>query len=173
MMWDLAGERAADAELGPDWDVAYRRHGPDLLAYLRRITRNTDEAADVLQETFTKAIRSKRSPSDQAELRRWLFRIASNEAIDRARRRVRLRAIGFFGQPTEAPANGSLEDIRRALQSIPVDQAVTLVLRLHQGFSRAEIAKMLDISEEAVKSRLARGRLNFAAVYRGGVGDRP
>jgi DNA-directed RNA polymerase specialized sigma24 family protein len=37
---------------------------------------------------------------------------------------------------------------------------------LHDGFSRAEAARILGITEEAVKSRLARGRLNFAAAYK-------
>ena len=53
-----------------------------------------------------------------------------------------------------------------ALNSIPPDQAIALTLHLHSGFSRLEIAILLRTNEETIKSRLSRGRRNFAAAYR-------
>ena len=56
--------------------------------------------------------------------------------------------------------------MRSALDAIPFDQATTLLLHYHAGFRRGEIARMHGVSEETVKSRLARGRRNFMAAYR-------
>jgi len=52
------------------------------------------------------------------------------------------------------------------MRSIPADQAATLLLFYESGFARGEIADLLNVSEETVKSRLARGRKNFMAAYR-------
>ena len=72
----------------------------------------------------------------------------------------------------ERPAFDSDADaVRRALQRIPVVQAAALVLRLHEGFSRAEIAELTGVTERAVKDRLERGRENFARAYRAEVGQ--
>lgn len=150
--------------MAPDWVALYRDHGPRLLRYLRRLTRDEEEAADLMQDTFERAMRAGTVPADASA---WLYRIASNAAIDHLRRRRRLR---FLRLPPEAVAptrdTDDLELVRRALRSIPPDQAVALVLRLHEGRSRREVAELLGLSEDGVKSRLARGRLNFIAACR-------
>lgn len=150
-----------------DWGRAYEQHAPALLRYARRLTKSADEAGDVVQEAFLNAMRSASPPRDDHRLRLWLYRIVSNEIIDRHRRRRFLFLPLGEVQVAAEPIDGSeLGLVRRALQSIPSEQAVALVLRLHEGRSRSEIAAMLGLSEEGVKSRLARGRLNFAAAYR-------
>jgi RNA polymerase sigma factor (sigma-70 family) len=99
-------------------------------------------------------------------MRPWLFRIASNLAISHLRRP---RWPNLFGLKPQVTRDVSFEEgaqLRQAMRSIPADQAVTLALAFHEGFSRREIAKMLGVSEEAVKSRIARGRLNSTAAYK-------
>jgi DNA-directed RNA polymerase specialized sigma24 family protein len=56
--------------------------------------------------------------------------------------------------------------VRRALGSISDAAAATLLLFYVHGFDRHELAAMLDVSEEAIKSRLARGRRDFMAAYK-------
>jgi RNA polymerase sigma factor (sigma-70 family) len=117
-----------------------------------------------MQETFVRALRAKRTPT-LTEMRPWLFRIASNLAMTHLRRPrwpdvLSLRRHVMADVPFEEG-----EQVRQALRSIPPDQAVTLALAFHEGFSRREIAEMLGVTEEAVKSRVARGRLNFTAAY--------
>jgi RNA polymerase sigma-70 factor (ECF subfamily) len=159
----------ADSRTSPDWDYVYSQNADALLRFARRLTKSTDEAADIVQEAFLRAIRSASPPDEDHQLTSWLYRIVANLIIDRWRRRrllmVPLDKVRGSVEPT-APDRSDLVLVRQALQSIPPDQAVALVLRLTEGRSRAEIAATLAISEEGVKSRLARGRLNFAAAYR-------
>jgi RNA polymerase sigma-70 factor (ECF subfamily) len=119
-----------------------------------------------MQETFARAMRASRSPAASHELRPWLYRIATNIAIDRLRRDRRLRFIPFAGREVAPERDvAEIDLVRCALRAIAPEQATALVLRLHEGFSPAEIAQMLDIGETAVKSRLVRGRRAFIAAY--------
>ena len=148
-----------------DWDAVYAAHAADLGRYLRRLVRDQETAADLVQETFVRAMSARRIPP-AAEMRPWLFRIASNLAVSHLRR-SRIRGLLRLDPPADlSTAIDEAEHVRLALRSIAPEQAVTLVLALHEGLSRREIARLLGIGEEAVKSRLARGRLNFAAAYR-------
>jgi RNA polymerase sigma-70 factor (ECF subfamily) len=154
------------------WDAAYRQHAGDLVRYLRRLSPNAEVAEELMQETFARAIRASRAPTASHELRPWLYRIATNVAIDRLRRDRRLRFIPFAGREVAPECDvAEIDLVRRALRAIAPEQATALVLRLHEGFSPAEIAQMLDIGETAVKSRLVRGRRAFIAAYEG-IGGR-
>ncbi len=100
--------------------------------------------------------------------RPWLFRVAANLAASHLRRR---RLLAFLPLSDRHPAEHGAFDtesdqVRAALASIPTDQAIPLTLHLHSGFARREIAELLQTSQETIKSRLARGRRNFAAAYR-------
>jgi RNA polymerase sigma-70 factor (ECF subfamily) len=105
----------------------------------------------------------------ESELRPWLYRIASNLAIDQLRRSRRLRFVPFVGTESAPDANNDeAEAVRSALRAIDPELAATLVLRLHEGFSRAEVASIRGVSERKVKSRLAEARIAFERAYRGG-----
>lgn len=148
-----------------NWTAAYEAHAADLLRYLRRFVRSTERAEDLLQETYVRAIAAEHQPPVD-QVRPWLYRIASNLAISQLRRDGRGRLLSVIQPPLPAPSRiEELEHVRAALRSIPTDQAVALVLTAYQGFSRAEAAAILAISPETLKTRVARGRLNFAAAY--------
>lgn len=149
-----------------DWDAVYATHAPSLLAYLRRLSQDVETAEDLMQTTFQRAMTARSLPPLH-EMRPWLYRVASNLVIDRARRAKLLRFIPFTG--TEVAAGRDIDEVdavREALRAIAPEQAIALVLRLHEGFSRAEIAAMTGVSERAVKLRLEQGRAAFAAAYR-------
>jgi DNA-directed RNA polymerase specialized sigma24 family protein len=116
-----------------------------LLRYARRLSVNDDEPRDVLQQAFVHAMRSRSRPSDATRIR-----IVTNEVIDRRRRR-RFLSLSLDDVTAAAPSTDTSEVdlVRQALRSIPTDQAAALVLRLHVGRSRAEIAAHFVISEEA------------------------
>jgi RNA polymerase sigma-70 factor (ECF subfamily) len=147
-----------------DWAAVYSTHAPELVRYLRRVVRDPETARDLVQETFARAMGAANLPPT-AHLRPWLYRIATNLAISALRRRRLTTLLGSEPQARSDDQSDEADLVRRALASIPPDQAVALVLQLHEGFSRREIAEMMHISEEAIKSRVARGRLNFAAAY--------
>jgi RNA polymerase sigma-70 factor (ECF subfamily) len=145
-----------------DWRSLYVANAPDLLRFLRRFARETSTAEDLLHDTFARAMAARHQPTDEREARAWLYRIASNTAISELRRRR--PALPLMSPARMAPVE-EVDQVRAALRAIPADQAITLTLVLHDGFDRREAAEILGISEEGVKSRLARGRLNFAAAY--------
>ena len=120
-----------------------------------------------MQETFVRAIRSGVGADELRSARAWLFRIAANLAHDHRRRRALLRFVPFSGREMGASGVGDPEGdlVQRALRALPVAQAATLLLHYEAGFSRKEIAQQQGISEEAVKSRLARGREAFARAF--------
>lgn len=155
------------AERAVDWERAYALHAPALLRYLRRLSRDATSAEDLMQETFERAGRAGRVPVE-SELRPWLYRIATNLAVDHLRRGRRFAFLPFTGRERdERPTFDAEGDaVRRALRAIPPERATALMLRLHEGFSRAEIAHMTGVSERTVKDRLERGRENFAKAYR-------
>jgi RNA polymerase sigma factor (sigma-70 family) len=149
-----------------NWTAAYEAHASDLLRYLRRFVRTRERAEDLLQETFMRALAAEIQPA-AADVRPWLYRIASNLAISQLRRDARFRLWPGTELRTSAPTSTieELEHVRSALRAIPADQAVALVLTTHHGFSRSEAAAILSVKPETLKTRLARGRLNFAAAY--------
>jgi RNA polymerase sigma factor (sigma-70 family) len=161
-------KKRIDAQTRTDtvpWEALYDAHASDIARYLRRLVGNADTAADLMQETFARAMRAGRTPA-LAEMRPWLFRIASNVAMSELRKPRWGDLLGLHRQVRSETSFEEAEQVRHAMRSIPADQAVTLALAFHEGFSRREIAEMLGISEETVKSRIARGRLNFAAAYK-------
>jgi RNA polymerase sigma-70 factor (ECF subfamily) len=131
------------------------------------LARDEDGAEDLMQEVFVRAINAKSAPQGGAERVYWLYRIATNIAIDHLRRgrRIHWLPLRIDTASSKEATPGEADQVREALRLIPPEQAVTLVLRT-QGYSRQEIAKMLQLSEAAVKSRLFRARENFAASYR-------
>jgi RNA polymerase sigma-70 factor (ECF subfamily) len=126
-----------------------------------------ERAADMVHDTFVRAMRSENDLRDHGSVRPWLYRIAANLAHNELQRRSLIAFLPFGGMERGASDAFDAEaaQIHHALRSIPRDQAVALVLHYQSGFSRAEVASLTGVGEEAVKSRLARGRANFIAAY--------
>lgn len=150
-----------------EWESLYALHAEEILRYLTKMTGQRELAADLLQETFVQAMRHEGQLRDPGSVRPWLFSITTNLARQHRRRAQLLRFVPFSGQETaEDRFDPSADTIHRALASIPFDQAAALVLHYRAGFTRREIAQMSGVTDEAVKSRLGRGRANFIAAYR-------
>ena len=158
-----------------DWYALYQTHAGELGRYVMKLVRNDETAADIVQDVFVRAMRAEHQLADLHAVRAWLYRIASSVAIEHLRRRRVLAFVPFAGTETDERdiLDPEIDHVRRALASLPPAQAVTLVLCLQEGFSRREAASVLRVSEETVKSRLARGRVAFASAYRriGGGGS--
>jgi RNA polymerase sigma-70 factor (ECF subfamily) len=121
-----------------------------------------------MQEAFVSAIRSHPIFENGRSAHAWLFRTATNLARNQLRRRRLLAFVPFSGGEHALRGGFDIEadQVKAVLRSLPFDQAVTLLLHYHSGFRRDEIAELQGISEETVKSRLARGRKSFIAAYR-------
>lgn len=165
-MKERAVPMPASALRAAEWDRAYREHGQALLRYLRRLSPTLETAEELLQETFARAMRTHGPAPSSSDVRPWLYRIATNIAIDQIRRARRFRFIPFIGiEATPARDIDQIDLVRRVLRAMPPEQSTALVLRLHEGFAPSEIAVMLGISEAAVRSRLVRGRRKFRDTY--------
>lgn len=157
----LAGDRAA-------YSILVRRHQASLHRYLMRMVGSHDEALDLTQEAFVRAWQALPHWEPGAQFRTWLFRIATNAALDVLRRR---KAVEFIplddtieaadtAAGPERLAQGA-QDLRRleaALARLTAEHREVLLLREIEGMSYEEIGRVLALTEGTVKSRLARAR---------------
>ena len=133
------------------------RHEREIFAYALRLTGDRDDADDVYQETFLAAFRGW-PPPRRGQERAWLYRIATNKVIDRARKAKRLvRMSDVTDLRLAAPERDgvSLADLAAAVKVLPEGQRAAFVLRKVQGLEYADVARALECSEEAARSRVA------------------
>lgn len=173
----VAKLKAGDAEA---FDALVNRYSGDVYALLFRLTDNAEEAGDLTQETFLKALKAIEKFRGDSELKTWLFRIAINESRNRFRwwkRRRREMTVSLDDHVGNSEASvhesiaGNSEDpeeetLRRerekllleALRSLPEVYRESVILFEIEGYSYEQICRLLDINLGTVKSRIARGR---------------
>ena len=153
---------------------------PQLYSAAARMTRNSADAEDLVQETFLKAYRSYATFQEGSNLKAWLYRILTNTFINTYRSKQRrpeetqlddiedLFLYRRIGGLEAAMASRSAEDtlmdmftdseVTDALESLPDTFRIPVLLADVEEFSYKEIAEMLDIPIGTVMSRLHRGR---------------
>jgi RNA polymerase sigma-70 factor (ECF subfamily) len=159
-------QAASSPDNAIDWDELYGRHAEELVRFMVKLLGDRERAADLVHDAFVRAMRAERQLRDRGSARAWLYRIAANLARNELRRRKLIAFLPFTDErgPDDA-FDAEAAQVHDALRSIPSDQAIALVLHYQRGFTRAEIADLVGISEEGVKSRIARGRAAFSAAY--------
>jgi len=130
------------------------RHEREIFAYALRLVGDRDDADDVYQETFLAAFRGW-PPPRRGQERAWLYRIATNKVIDRARKAKRLVRMADLRLAAPERDGVSMADLTTAVRVLPEGQRAAFVLRKLQGLDYAEVARALDCSEEAARSRVA------------------
>jgi RNA polymerase sigma-70 factor (ECF subfamily) len=171
--------RAGDAAA---FDALFRRWASPLLRYLARMLRDDAAAEDLVQEAFLRVHRARERYTPEARFSTWLYRIATNLALNelrRPRRRERHASPDDEGGPElVAPAveaEGAVDARRRvgrtldALDALPEKQRAALCLAALEGLSYAEIAEALELSESAVKALVHRARCALADRLRAGA----
>jgi len=154
-----SGDRAAFGTL-------VRRYQRGVHGIGMRFFRNEADADDLVQETFVRAWRAIDRFDADRPLLPWLRRIATNWALNRldASRRHGEEELTDALPSTAVAADDELaskrlrEDVERALQELPADQRMILILRAVDGLSYQEIADTIDVPIGTVMSRLARAR---------------
>ena len=142
-----------------------------LLFAARRILGNDEDAEDAVQEAFLLAYRSLHSFRGQSRLSTWLYRILTNTALMQLRRRKRRREVSrdelppnSFAEPQAPPVEEELErrdlleSIRRTIPELPESYRSVLVMRELCEHTTKSTARMLGLTENAVKIRLHRAR---------------
>jgi RNA polymerase sigma-70 factor (ECF subfamily) len=157
----LEGDRAAFGEL-------MGRHERRVYGLCFRMLGNRQDAEDATQEAFIAALRRAGAFRREAAFSTWLYRIAVNAATDQARRRARSRTVPLESQETghtsaivsdPSGAVATTLTVQAALQMVPEDFRIALILCDLYGFGHAQAAEILGVPVGTVKSRVFRGRL--------------
>lgn len=173
----VPSERMADQATFADDAMQYAKQ---LYAAAMRMTRNPADAEDLVQETYLKAYRAYDTFTAGTNLKAWLYRILTNTYINKYRKAARrpdevelgdvedLYMYRRLGSEESADAARTTEDrvldglvesdIKRAVESLPENFRIPVLLADLEGLSYQEIADILEIPIGTVMSRLHRGR---------------
>ena len=170
LVW-LDGARAGDTAAFARLVEAYQRPVYNL-SY--RMLHNSGEAEDAVQETFLRVYTKLPTYRRQYKLSSWILSIASHYCIDRLRRR-KVTWLPLDDEPTASaipsPEDGperaylrseANREVQEMVDRLGPSYRLPLILRYWCDLSYAEIAEILDLSVQAVKSRLHRARLQLA-----------
>ncbi len=161
-----AGDRSAFARVvNAYWDRLYR--------WLYHLTRDRHRAEDLTQETFMKALAAMKSFRAGSNFRAWLFRIGHNNFVNlkRAERKntqpvndEQPAADTAAGPMTTAADREALEKVAKAIQELPTDFRMALMLKAEEGMNYREIAAVLKTTEETARWRVFKARQKLAKV---------
>lgn len=165
-------------------EVLITRYQNRIYNVILKICGNREDAADLSQEAFVKAMQNLDSFQLRSSFYTWLFRIAVNLTINYCKRNVRLgyRSLDSGGDESDLEATGRLKDILadsqsidpakaleskelrgliiKAIMKLDEDQRAVVVLRDIEAMSYSQIAETLEVGLGTVKSRISRGRNN-------------
>ena len=165
-----------DVKAGDDasFNLLLQKYRTPLINFLFRMVRDSATAEDLAQEVFLRVYRARKQYSPSAKFTTWLFRIATNLALNSVRdNRHRQMDVSIDASveddeaPLQLPARemridehmierDRAEFIRQAISSLPEKQRAAVLLHKYEEMDYAEIAKILECSESALKSLLFR-----------------
>jgi RNA polymerase sigma-70 factor (ECF subfamily) len=149
-------------------DALLERHADLVHRICRRVLADPEDARDASQEALVAIARGIGRYDGRAQFTTWMYRVATNAALDEARRRRRRPEpidLTFDTTPSEGDIAGAVTDrivIDAALAELAPDYRATIALRELVGLDYAEIARVLDIPIGTVRSRIARARAKLA-----------
>ena len=181
---DVADADLAAAAAGGDrsaLEALLNRHAARVHAICRRVLAHPEDALDATQEALLAISRGIERFDGRAQFTTWMYRVATNAALDEARRRKRRPVPAEVlieradGGPGMADTVADRLDIDAALARIPEEFRAAVALRDLAGLDYAEISETLGIPAGTVRSRISRGRAALAALIgnREHGGERP
>jgi RNA polymerase sigma-70 factor (ECF subfamily) len=158
-------QRQRDAE----FERLFDEFSAPIFNYVLRMVADRDRAADITQDTFIKAFRKLDSLADESSRRSWLYRIATNTAIDEMRRRRFVTPMGTDerhlqrpdarpGPEAQAIAATLDERVQRALLRLKANHRQCLLLSDIEDMSAQQIGEVMGLSYGAVRTLLCRAR---------------
>jgi len=146
----VARARRGDREA---FDELMRSHQRAIYLLALRYVRDEDEAADLCQRAFVRALQSLPRFRGEAAFRTWLFRIAIRLAVDAVRDRGRTERLE--GEPALPPSEpelpGDLARLRAAIERLPPRQRAVVELRTYEAMSFRDVARALGTTVVAAK----------------------
>jgi RNA polymerase sigma-70 factor (ECF subfamily) len=165
---NLAGSNSRGA-----MEMVIRKYREPLYFHARYIVKDHQEAYDLVQEVFIKAMRESRLFDEEFKIKAWLYRVTSNLCFNAVRNRKRRGAILDTMMKPEAFGADQLEtifageqrgEVMAALEELSEDHKQILLLRYYNDLSYAEIADVLQVKLGTVMSRLSRARMRLMDV---------
>jgi RNA polymerase sigma-70 factor (ECF subfamily) len=153
-------------EAGAFVETLFAKHHGEIYAYLMRMMRDPEVAADMTQDAFVKAYKNYASLEKPENARAWLYQIAHRVALDEIRRRKIIRFLPWTGESRGAAPSAEhlvMEgrfsgDMQRALARIPERQRAALLLAELHDLTGLELADALGVSHVAARALLTRAR---------------
>lgn len=165
------------------------RYQPRVLSILKHLVRNQDWAEDLTQEVFLRVYRARNQYTPGAKFSTWLFTITNNVALNALRgksRRPEVQFGGYFEQKHSEDSQPRLENaiqassgtiptrrldkkemseiVKKAIDSLGERQKMAMLLHRFEGMSYVEIAEIMELTPQAVKSLLCRARLSLKDI---------
>ena len=154
-------------------EAVIQKYRESLYFHARYIVKDHQEAYDVVQEVFIKAMREDRLFDEDFKIKAWLFRVTSNLCFNQVRNRKRRGAILDTMMKPEALGADQLEavfageqreEVLASLEQLSDDHKQILLLRYYDDLSYAEISDVLQVKLGTVMSRLSRARMRLLTV---------
>jgi len=152
---------------------------PVLFRVAFRVTNSTEAAEDLCQESFFRLYEKNMVFPNPEEAKYWLIRVVKNAALNYAKRKERERKAyqRAFREDYRQEESGegllvkkeTSEEIQRALEKLPENLRMVLILKEYAEMNYKEIGRALGISEGNVKVRVFRARERLAALLQGGT----
>jgi len=150
----------------------FEQYHSAVFAYLYRLVGDREWAHDLSQEAFVRLFHSRHRLPQVENPRAWVYRIATNVALNALKRRRRFAWLPWrstdsvsLTAPDASEATEQRLAVEAALAQLPPHYRAPLLLYGQYGFSVREVAEALDLSEGAVKVRLYRAREMFRRAY--------
>lgn len=150
------GDRAAMGRL-------YEAHAPRVYSVIRRLAGSDALAEDLSQDAWIRAFRKLHLFHGKSSFGTWMYRLATNTALNRLRRQGRREEVETEGDPRRAPP--SVDDavidrrvLSEALDALAPGYRQVLVLHDVEGYTHAEIGEKLGVAEGTSKSQLHKAR---------------
>jgi RNA polymerase sigma-70 factor (ECF subfamily) len=137
-----------------------RRHQEKVVRIAARYA-SPSEAEDIAQDAFLAAFRAIRSFRVRSRFGTWLYRIVVNVCLTRRRRK---RPIPLPMDQVPATAGDLADRVREAVAALPDRQRIAVILHRFDGLSYRELAEIMELSEHAVESLLARAYRNLREI---------
>lgn len=160
-----AAARAGDVEA---FEELVRRHGPAMYRYARRMTRDADAVADIVQETFVAAWRRIATFRGDSTVRTWLFSICARKVVDSQRVKRAIPVDDRLIEPISQDANSLpfemvsntefLDALEIALAELPPRQRAVWMLREVEELTFPQIGTILNLSPDAARGHHHRAR---------------
>ena len=147
------------------FEVLIDRHLGSVVTFCYTFCRDREQADDLAQEIFMRVFRNAASYRPVAKFTTWLYKVAANLCINEAKKAKIRKTVSLDGPVgadpgplTTAERHEAGKLIEQAIQALPEDQRVTLILVERQNLPYKDIADILGVTVSAVKMRVKRAR---------------